>query len=153
MDDRIFRDAMGRFATGITVVTVDDDGEILGMTVNAFMSVSLHPQLIAISIDERASMYPILQEKEQFGLSILHEHQKDLSMIFARQKEQTEEIPFTTLDNNPVIKGSLATLSCYVKSMVKAGDHMILISEVTDIVIKKGNPLLYYAGEYQTINE
>src|SRR5690625_6620049 len=60
MDDRLFRDAMGKFATGITIVTTNYENEVMGMTVNAFMSISLEPKLIAISIDESASMYDIL---------------------------------------------------------------------------------------------
>src|SRR5699024_12340005 len=97
MHDRLFRDAMGKFATWITIVSIDYGGEILGMTVNAFMSVSLDPKLIAISIDEKASMYNKLQETKKFGVSILAEEQKDISMIFAKQKEKERENRFIRL--------------------------------------------------------
>ena len=151
MDDRLFRDAMGKFATGITVVTVDYENEIMGMTVNAFMSVSLDPKLIAISIDESASMYDILQETKKFGVSILTKNQKDLSMIFAKQIEEDREINFLQQDDIPVIEDSFVTLSCHVQDMIKAGDHMIFIAEVSEIVINEGEPLAYAESKYQSI--
>ncbi|HLS36459.1 MAG TPA: flavin reductase family protein, partial [Bacillota bacterium] len=135
MDEKQFRKAMSKFATGVTVITIEDEAEIKGMTVNAFMSISLEPKMIAVSIGDNASLYDKLLSRKQFGLNILTEDQKDLSLIFSRQKEQKEKINFDTLDNNPIIKNSLASLSCYVKDMKKAGDHMILIAEVTDAII------------------
>ncbi len=151
MDDRLFRDAMGKFATGITVVTTDYNEEVIGMTVNAFMSISLEPKLIAISIDESASMYDILQETKKFGVSILTEEQKDLSMIFAKQIEKNQEIDYLHQDDIPVIKDSLVTISCHVQDMVKAGDHLIFIAEVSDIAINEGDPLIYAGSKYQSL--
>lgn len=152
MNDRLFREAMGKFATGITVVTADYDDEIIGMTVNAFMSISLDPKLIAISIDESASMYDKLQEKGKFGVSILKEEQKDISMIFAKQIEKDREINFLRQDDIPVIEDSLVTISCQVKDKVKAGDHLIFIAEVSDIAINEGEPLIYAGSQYQSLN-
>src|SRR5699024_12434263 len=85
MDDREFRNAMGKFATGVTVITTEVDGEPHGMTANAFMSVSLHPKLIMISIDNRANMLDKIKEANKFAVNILADHQKDLSMHFAGQ--------------------------------------------------------------------
>lgn len=147
----MFRDAMGKFATGITVVTTEHEEEIIGMTVNAFMSISLDPHLIAVSIGENASMYEKLQQTKKFGVSILAEEQKDLSMIFAKQKDKDQEIDYVRQDNIPVINDSLVTLSCHVKEMVKAGDHMIFIAEVTEFVINEGEPILYADGEYRLL--
>jgi len=151
MEKRLFRDTVGKFATGITIVSIDYHGEILGMTVNAFMSVSLEPKLIAISIDEKASMYNKLQETQKFGLSILAEDQKEISMIYAKQMEKDREISYSMLDDIPVISDSIATLSCHVKDTAKAGDHMILIAEVTDLTVKEKEPILFFGGEYRTI--
>lgn len=144
----MFRDAMGKFATGITVVTTEDDGEIMGMTVNAFMSISLNPKLIAISIDKKATLYNKLQETKKFGVSMLKENQKELSMIFAKQMKNDRKINYTYQDGVPVIKDTLAMLSCSVKDMIKAGDHMIFIGEVTDITINDSDPILYFNGAY-----
>jgi len=152
MDERLFRDAMGKFATGITIVSINDNNEYRGMTVNAFMSISLNPKLIAVSIDENAGMYDKLKNTTKFGVSMLKEEQKDLSMIFARQKEKDREIEFIVRDDVPVIKDALATLSCEVDQKVKAGDHLILIAKVTDITIQDGSPILYYGGKYRSMN-
>src|SRR5699024_2835045 len=153
MEDRIFRDAMGKFATGITIVSMnDEDGNNIGMTVNAFMSVSLNPKLIAVSIDEKASMYDRLKETKQFGVSVLKEEQQDISMIFAKQKEKDREIEFIDQNGVPVIKGALATLSCETEKQAIAGDHLIIIARVTDIGQQDGDPILYFGGNYRTIN-
>lgn len=152
MDVNLFKQAMAKFATGITIVTIEDGEEIKGMTVNAFMSISLTPNLIAVSIDENASLYHKILEKKQFGISIITNEQKDLSLIFSRQKEQTEPIDFQMLDGNPVINHSLAQLSCYVKQQTKAGDHMILIAEVTDLKINEGKPLIYFNSNYHDLS-
>ncbi|HLR74162.1 MAG TPA: flavin reductase family protein [Virgibacillus sp.] len=151
IDDRVFRDAMGKFATGITVVTTKYNEEIMGMTVNAFMSVSLNPKLIAISIDEKATMYNILQETNSFGVSMLRDDQQDVSMVFAKQKDSNCNIKFTYQNNIPVLEDGLVTLSCRVQQQTKAGDHMIFFAEVTEIQLNDGQPVLYYGGEYRTI--
>lgn len=152
MDNRDFRDAMGKFTTGITIVTAEYDNEVIGMTVNAFMSVSLEPRLIAISIDEGASMYDKLQEVSKFGVNILSNKQQEVSMYFARQIETFPEIKYISQDEVPVIKDSLATLSCHIQEKIKAGDHMIFIAEVTAITQQEGKPVLYMNGDYHLIN-
>lgn len=151
MDNRFFRDAMGKFATGITVVTKKAEDEIIGMTVNAFMSVSLDPKLIAISIGENARLYNKLDKGKRFGLSILKEDQKDMSMIFAKQMQENEQVAYKWFDDIPVIEGAIGTLSCRVNDITIAGDHKIIIAEVNDINLNKGNPLLYFRGQYKTI--
>lgn len=152
MDHRAYRDALGQFATGITIVTTEYKQGVLGMTVNAFMSISLEPKMIAVSIDERASLYHTLQETKKFGVSILSESQKDISMMYAKQKEKEKDIRFTTQDDIPVLDDAIATFSCHVNNMVKAGDHIILIADVTDFKIRKQeDPILYYRGAYRTI--
>lgn len=154
MDDRTFRDTMGKFATGITVVTMKDDtGEISGMTVNAFMSVSLQPKLIAISIGENASLFKQFVKSKQIGISVLSEEQKNYSMIFSRQKEKDCDIPYIDLAGAPVIKDALATISCQITDSFKAGDHTIFIAEVIDLAKREGQPLLYFGGDYRTINK
>lgn len=152
MDDRVYRDAMGKFATGITIVNTEYKGEIMGMTVNAFMSVSLDPKLIAISIDKKARLYNRLEGTKKFGLSVLSEDQKEISMIFAKQMEKDRDIPFTTQDNVPVVKDSLTTLSCQIKDIYIVGDHKIFIAEVTELKTNEADPVIFYNGKYRTIN-
>ncbi|MDL4839560.1 flavin reductase family protein [Aquibacillus rhizosphaerae] len=152
MKNHMFREAMGKFATGITVVTTEHNNEIHGMTVNALMSISLEPKLIAISIDEKASLHKLLQETNQFGVSILQDNQKELSMVFAKQKEMVDEVEYDYIDTIPVLKQSLVTMACKVQSSVTAGDHMIFIAEVTSLDINEGSPILYYGGQYNTLS-
>ncbi|MGM8366545.1 flavin reductase family protein [Virgibacillus sp. W0181] len=153
MDNRLFRDAMGKFATGITIVTMNDQKESIGMTVNAFMSVSLEPKLIAISIGHTASKYTKFQKAKHFGVSVLAKEQQDIAMIFAKQKEKDREIEYETLEHIPVIKDAILNLSCQVTNSVEAGDHTIFIAEVTNLKINEKDqlPVLYFNGQYQTI--
>lgn len=153
MNERMFRDAMGKFATGISIVSIYDNNVPKGMTVNAFMSISLDPMLIAISIDENATMYNDLQKAEKLGISFLKDSQKDISRYFARQLELEYEIAFIDQDGAPVLKDSLASISCLIKNKIKAGDHLIFIAEVTDIIINDGEPLVYFGGTYRYLSE
>lgn len=150
MNQRLFRDAMGRFATGITIVSMYDHDEPIGMTVNAFMSVSLDPMLVAVSIDEMATMYNKLKKGVHFGVSMLNENQKELSQYFARQIVLSEDT-FEFIDQSgvPVIKDALANVSCEIVDDIKAGDHRIFIGKVTDLTVNDGEPIIYYGSKYR----
>jgi flavin reductase (DIM6/NTAB) family NADH-FMN oxidoreductase RutF len=148
MDDRVFRNAMGRFATGVTVITTKSDHEVHGMTANAFMSVSLDPKLISVSVDEKAQMHEKIKQSGKFAVSILSEEQKDISMHFAGQIKADKEIDFDVIGDVPVIKNSLVTVVCNVYSSHKAGDHTLYVGEVIDIVLKDGKPLTFFEGKY-----
>lgn len=151
MDEKLFRKAMSMFATGITVVSLYDNNEPKGMTVNAFMSVSLDPALVAVSIAEGASMFDSFLETESFGVSMLREDQLDVSQIFARQKEG--EVTFHDVKGVPVLKDSLATVSCHVYKKVEAGDHVIFIGEVTAINVAEDEPIIYFGSKYRTLDK
>lgn len=152
MDDRLFRDTMGKFATGITIVTLEEDNQVYGMTVNAFMSVSLHPKLIAISIDESASLFNKIMQADKFGVSILSEDQEDYSKYFARQKSDTEPVTYKKLDNVSVLEDPIAALSCRKDSTFKAGDHVIVVAEVTDLMVDEKDPVIFFGGKYRKLS-
>ncbi|MFC4403064.1 flavin reductase family protein [Gracilibacillus xinjiangensis] len=154
MSSQQFRKAMSKFATGITVVTTTFDNNIQGMTVNAFMSVSLDPQLITISLDQSSNFYKNANEIHRFGISFLREEQQDISMIFAKQIDK-EFDDFSVLDDVPVIPGALTTLACTVVNQVEAGDHLLLIANVDKIELSEdeGNPILYYNSSYRKIDK
>ncbi|MGN8644792.1 flavin reductase family protein [Gracilibacillus sp. HCP3S3_G5_1] len=152
MSTQNFRKAMSKFATGITVVTSEFDDDIHGMTVNAFMSVSLEPQLITISLDSKTKLYQNVDKIKRFGISILREQQQEVSMIFAKQIKK-EFNDFTTFDGIPVIANSLTTLACTLVNTVEAGDHLLMIAEVDKIKIDEGNPILYYDSTYKRISD
>lgn len=151
MDDRLFRDTMGKFSTGVTVITTKHDGKVHGMTANAFMSVSLNPKLVVISIGENARCLNKIRESGQFGVNILAEDQQEYSMIFAGQKKGEIDIEFDTLAGIPVLPGALAQISCEVVSSYVEGDHTLFIGKVQDILLEEKEPLLFYSGKYYSL--
>lgn len=161
-----FRRALGRFATGITVVTMqlpEGSGELageptgaqraFGITVNAFMSISLEPPLIAISIDKRAGAHATLEAAKRFGVSVLSERQEALSDLFAGRPVSVREEPFEEFALFPVIKGALTQMVCRPHKAVEAGDHTIFIGEVQALRSRAGEPLLFYGGAYHRLPE
>lgn len=149
IDPRLFRNALGRFATGVTVVTMRAGGETYGITVNAFMSVSLKPPLVAICIDQRANAHETLQEVERYGVSVLRAEQEALSDRFAgRPVDLGESDPFVEIDGFPLVAGALAQLLCRVVDVHEAGDHTLFIGEVERALLAEGAPLLYFGGRY-----
>ena len=151
MDDRLFRDTMGKFSTGVTVITTKHDGKVHGMTANAFMSVSLNPKLVVISIGENARCLNKIRESGTFGVNILAEDQQEQSMIFAGQKKVEIDIEFDTLSGVPVLPGALAQISCEVVSSYVEGDHTLFIGKVQDILLEEKEPLLFYSGKYYSL--
>ncbi|MFJ8260563.1 flavin reductase family protein [Rummeliibacillus sp. NPDC094406] len=153
MDDRLFRNTMGKFATGVTVITTAVEGVPYGMTANAFMSVSLSPKLVVVSIGENAQMNSRISKAGEFGVSFLAEDQKDLSMIFAGQVKENQKVDFKWLNNLPVIENAIVNLTCKVYNTHVEGDHTLYIGEVTDFEVVEGNnPLVFYEGKYQEIH-
>jgi len=153
-----FRKALGHFATGVTVVTVErEPGKIHGMTANSFTSVSLDPMLILVCVDQRAKMLPLLEKKKYFGISVLKQNQEAISEYFAEREhsfeaEQRLGIHFRqTPGGAPVIEGTLLQMSCKAIATHVAGDHTIFIGEVKDAELHEGEPLLYFRGEYRRI--
>jgi flavin reductase len=155
---REFRNALGQFATGVTVVTVErEPGSVFGMTANAFTSVSLNPMLILICVDERAKILPLLHKKKRFGISVLKERQQAVCEYFA-QAEQNSEAEHRlglryrwTPEGVPILEDTVAQLSCSVVAAHAAGDHTIVVGKVEDAEIHGGEPLLFFRGEYRHI--
>ena len=121
------------------------------MTANAFMSVSLNPKLVVISIGENARCLNKIRESGQFGVNILAEDQQEYSMIFAGQKKGEIDIEFDTLAGIPVLPGALAQISCEVVSSYVEGDHTLFIGKVQDILLEEKEPLLFYSGKYYSL--
>jgi flavin reductase (DIM6/NTAB) family NADH-FMN oxidoreductase RutF len=156
--EREFRRAMGCFATGVTIITVDDEGEVHGMTANAFASVSLDPQLVLVCVDQRARTHAHLQAKKRFGVNVLAESQRALSEHYALPAEAQDRAEAEagtrferTAHGTPVLQGALAYLECRLHTVQDAGDHTIFIALVEDVVVREGDPLLYFRGMYRSI--
>lgn len=153
MDDRLFRNAMGSFATGVTVIAAETEEGPRGMTANAFMSQSMNPKLVIISLKEDAQMLYKIKESKQFSVNILSDEQQELSMTFAGQTQNDREIAFDYLDGKPVLGGALAQVACNVKSEYIEGDHTLFIGEVTDIHLEEGDPLIFSKGKYRALEK
>jgi flavin reductase (DIM6/NTAB) family NADH-FMN oxidoreductase RutF len=152
IDPDSFRSVLGRFASGITVVTTRDvEGRDVGMTVSAFCSVSLRPPLISVCVDHAASMFHALQDAERFGVSILASDQEALSRRFAAMESshRFEGIGYVRGESGVVLlTDALAHLECRVVAQHEAGDHSIFIGEVEAATARNARPLLYYRGGY-----
>jgi flavin reductase (DIM6/NTAB) family NADH-FMN oxidoreductase RutF len=154
-----FRNAMGCFATGVTVITVDQDGEVHGMTANAFCSVSLDPVLVLVCVDQRARTHAHLHARKRFGINILRSDQQAVSEYYARSTEShqhAEEAGASferTVHGTPMLRGGLAYLECRLHSTQQAGDHTIFIAEVENVVVREGEPLLFFRGQYRNASE
>ena len=152
-----FRKAMGAFATGVTVITVDRDGEVHGMTANAFSSVSLDPMLVLVCVDRRARTHGHLQARKRFGVNVLSSDQRAVSEYYAKSAaahQHAEEAGASfdrTALGTPVLHGALAYLECRLHHTQEAGDHTIFIAEVEEVVVREGDPLLYFRGQYREI--
>ncbi|ULT58644.1 flavin reductase family protein [Neobacillus drentensis] len=153
MDDRQYRTAMGKFATGVTVIATDVDGDVHGMTANAFMSVSLDPKLVVISIGEKARILEKIKQSKTFSVNILAADQQELSMIFAGQLKEHREVIFDRLDGKPVLAGAVAQIACEVSAEHLEGDHTLFIGRVTDIQLEDAEPLIFYSGRYRSLTE
>ena len=154
-----FRKALGRFATGVTVITVDYEGEVQGMTANAFAPVSLDAPMVLVCVDRHARTHAHLHSKKRFGVNVLAVDQQTISEYYARaaqdhgHAERDAGARFDrTSHGTPVLKGSLAYLECRLHTTRDAGDHTIFIAEIEEVVVRDGDPLLYYRGKYRSID-
>jgi len=155
-----FRKAMGAFATGVTIITVDLDGEVHGMTANAFTSVSLDPMLVLVCVDHSTRTHAHLHAKKRFGINVLCEDQRAISEYYARPERTHEHAEAEvgarfdrTNHGTPVLHGALAYLECRLQSAQEAGDHTIFIGEVEEVVLREGDPLLFFRGRYRKVGE
>ena len=155
-----FRKAMGAFATGVTIITVDLDDEVHGMTANAFTSVSLDPMLVLVCVDHSTRTHAHLHAKKRFGINVLCEDQMAISEYYARPERSHEHAEAEagarfdrTRHGTPMLHGALAFLECRLESVQEAGDHSIFIAEVEDVVVREGDPLLFFRGVYRKIGE
>ncbi|SDB94534.1 flavin reductase family protein [Shouchella lonarensis] len=147
MDEQRFRTAMSRFPTGVTVITTNIDGITHGMTANAFMSVSLNPMLIAVSVANKAAMHAYLAQSGRFAVNLLTKQQADISTHFAGGP-QVDNISFETFDQLPILRDALAYITCDVHNAHQEGDHTIYIGAVRDLVVNDEQPLAYFSGKY-----
>lgn len=151
-DSKMFRQVMGTFATGVTVVTTVGDSGPHGMTANAFMSVSLEPPLILVSVDHKARTNSLIKQAKRFGVNFLRVDQQHLSNHFAGKPNlEDEKGLFTWYEDIPLLSDCLATIACRLWESFEAGDHTLFVGEVLDLKAYEGEPLLFYKGQYREV--
>jgi flavin reductase (DIM6/NTAB) family NADH-FMN oxidoreductase RutF len=152
-----FRRAMASFATGVTLVTLDNEGKVHGMTANAFASVSLEPLLVLVCISQEAQTHAHMHARKRFGINILSEGQRTISEHYADPDRDITGAEPTgarfdrTAHGTPVLHDALAYLECKLLEARTAGDHTIFIAEVEDIMVRSGKPLVYFRSSYHEI--
>lgn len=155
IDQRAFRDTIGLFATGVTVITARAGATTRGMTANSVTSVSLDPLLLLVCIDRRAHMASLIVEAERFAVNILRADQEAISQHFAGRPQPDFEPALSELAGTPVLAESMAALVCSVERVLDGGDHIIVLGRVEALRSSEppGEPLLYFRGRYRHIAE
>ncbi|GMU41526.1 MAG: monooxygenase [Chloroflexota bacterium] len=157
IEARTFRDTMGRFATGVTVVTVAHGDRLRGMTANSFTSLSLDPPLLLVCVDHHASMHELFQEADAFAVNILAADQQALSAFFASRGEKEGPMggqPFRLGPaGSPILDGVMAWMDCRIEHRYDGGDHTIVVGRIQDMQVERpeASPLLFFSGKYHAL--
>lgn len=149
-DRRMFRDMLGSFMTGVTVVAANAaDGSPRAFTANSFTSVSLDPPLVLVCLAKSSQSYDVFSRTQEFSVSILGDWQRDVSSIFATRGAAKEEaLRALPVDGAPFVDGALAVMLCSRRDLIDAGDHVILLGAVTRFSTAAGQPLGFFKGGY-----
>ncbi|MDQ3953772.1 MAG: flavin reductase family protein [Actinomycetota bacterium] len=149
-----FRHALRKFASGVTIVTVAAGGELHGMTASSFASVSLVPPLVLVCLDKSSRTLALVAQTGSFAVNVLRGDQQEVSHAFARAGVK----PFSSIshrlgDNGaPVLDDAIAVLECTTYRVFEAGDHEVVLGEVTASAVTGGDPLVYYNGAYRSLS-
>lgn len=152
VDGKLFRRVMGRFATGVTVITAEAEDGVRGMTANAFMSGSLTPPLCIISVAKKARLHDALNKAAHFGVSMLAQGQEPISQHFAGQGVAEPDVSFEHIEGVPVLAGVSATLAAKVAARHECGDHSLFIGHILGMRDEGRAPLVFHGGKYATLH-
>lgn len=155
MDRRGFRNTMGNFASGVTVITAKGEDKFVGLTANAFSSLSLDPAQILFCIDKGSSTLPAIKKGRSFVVNILQEEQEEVCLNFAKKGgDKYAGVDFSiNKDGVPVLKDNLATVHCSVHELYEGGDHYIVVGDVNDFSYDESKkPLIFYRGKFETLS-
>lgn len=152
IDPREFRNSCGAFATGVTIIAAQDGEETRGMTANGFMSVSLDPALVVVSIGNNQKMCETIKNAGAYSVSILGLSQENISNHFAGKPDPEAEIVFDNKDGIPVLANCITCFTAEVKSAHIEGDHTLFVGQVKHFETKSDEtPLLFHAGKYKAL--
>jgi len=152
LDSGALRRAMGRFATGITVISAQHQEQIHAMTANAICTISFDPLIVMVCVNKKARMGDFIQQAGHFAVNILAEEQEIISRHFAGagQEQAPEGLNFEIIEDCPVLDGTLAAVACKVDKVLDSGDHFMILGQVMAVRYQEEaeKPLLYYRGRY-----
>lgn len=153
IDQRTYRNTIGLFATGVTVITAQANGVLRGMTANSLTSVSLDPLLLLVCVDRQAHMADVIAQSERFAVNILRADQEAISRHYGGRPRAELEVPIEEFAGAPALADSMATLVCAVERVLDGGDHLIVLGRVEALrqADEPGAPLLYFGGQYRRL--
>lgn len=148
-DPRAFRNALGQFGTGVTVVTTMTTTGPIGITANSFSSLSLDPPLVLWAPAKNSSRYPFFAAADHFAIHVLASDQRSVCEGFARDGDFFDTIDWTASPQNvPLLDGCLAVFECANEAVYDGGDHSISVGRVLRVTTNDGDPLLFQSGRY-----
>jgi flavin reductase (DIM6/NTAB) family NADH-FMN oxidoreductase RutF len=152
-DTAMFKEAVGRFVTGVTVVTALEDGKPVGFTCQSFVSLSLDPPLVALAPAKSSTSWPRIAKAGRFCVNVLGDHQLAVSRKFAVSGgDKFAGVRWHSATGGaPIIDGSLAWVNCHLEFIHDAGDHELVIGRVLDLGLGEGSPLLFYQSALSVI--
>jgi 3-hydroxy-9,10-secoandrosta-1,3,5(10)-triene-9,17-dione monooxygenase reductase component len=150
LDQARFREVLGHFATGITIVTATDDGEPVGFSCQSFAALSLDPPMVILAPAKTSTSWPRIARAGAFCVNILGEHQEAVCRAFAvsggDKFDGVDWVPGIT--GSPLITGSLAAVECTLGAIYEGGDHELVTGHVVTMEIGEGSPLLFYRSGF-----
>ncbi len=151
IDSMLQRQVMGRFATGVTLLTTRFDEGVLGMTANAVMSLSLEPPLVVVSVDKKNSMHECVMRGKCFALNMLRADQEEISRRFAMSgPKDFSGLRLTAAETGaPILVDAIAYVDCKLVEILPGGDHDMFVGEPIAGEVREGEPLIFFGGEYR----
>ncbi len=150
-DEPSFRTVLGHFATGVTIITAMSDGEPIGVSANAFTSLSLDPPLVLFCASKDSTTWPKIEATGKFTVNILGEHQEDICRVFATKgADRFSRIGWRpSAGGSPILHDVLAYVDCTIQDQYEGGDHLIVVGRVQELgVLGDEGPLIFYRGGY-----
>lgn len=148
---RLYRNALGQFATGVTVITAMTEEGPTGMTVNSFTSVSLEPPLVLWCLADNSQRYDVFSKAQNYAINVLHSGQYELAMLFAKEGGHfTEANSLVGAEGVSVLRDALAVFECRLHQTVAVGDHSVIIGRVERLSYRDGDPLIFHGGHFGT---
>lgn len=153
-ETREYRNALGKFSTGVAIVTVNTSEGPIGITINSFASVSMSPSLILWSVAKHAGRYEVFKNAAAFSIQVLAENQYQEAMHFAKNANAFDADRWhLSNDKPPISKSALASFECELEVTYDGGDHTIVVGRVKRYSQRAGSPLIFSAGEFGTFQE